>query len=313
MDDIRQLRDRLTQLLNSDVDKAAVIASLQIPDFAPQISEFTQYKQIYQQKYEQIQQVQEETRLLNEKITDLEQKTENLMQNGDKDEYAKFVDQDLKQVGVQTDYLKDKFVEWLQNRFTEFDDQESISAQKQINYAIKCFNTAAFNRDFVKNVLLLPHYTESSYDKDKLRPSFKYRRAVGNFIGLRNQGDQGVDPQAQVSLFEDLLPDLNDEWENTYVPMIEEEGLAELPAGDPVESVVDLLEPQSDEEQAGKLVVAVWRMQFELLTGMCEFLMDNVGEKNSEDATVIVGKFHDMFKGEFEGISNDDVFTWFIE
>lgn len=116
-----------------------------------------------------------------------------------------------------------------------------------------------------------------------------------------------------MSLFEDLLPYLNEEWENTYQPLVEEEGLAELPPGDPVESVVDLLAPQNDSEQAQRLIVSIWRMQFELLAGMCELLMDNVGERNAEDATVIIGKFHDMFKGESEGISADDVFTWFIE
>lgn len=145
MDDIHRLRETLSQLLTQNVDLSKEIAKVKIPAFAPQISEFSQYKQIYQMKYEEIQKVQEETKHLNAKIADLERKTEDLMQKGDKDEYAKFVDQDLKQIGVQTDYLKDKFVEWLQNRFTEFDDQESISAQKQINYAIECFNTAAFN------------------------------------------------------------------------------------------------------------------------------------------------------------------------
>ena len=72
MDDILQLRSILSQLLDKDVDKSREIAQIKIPTFMPCINEFSQYKQIYQDKYEQIQQLQEDTKLLNKKAADLE-------------------------------------------------------------------------------------------------------------------------------------------------------------------------------------------------------------------------------------------------
>lgn len=244
---------------------------------------------------DQIQNLQKQRDRLKKETEEYEQQTKDIRKkldvydSAEQDPYEIFLKEQIEDPGLDTKEINEEFVEFIRETFRN----GSIGEEELKNYVVASVNATykvIYSEEFCKK-LQIPHYSQSLVAGDRVKPSNDYRLHVANRLGHGVYSNQ-IDNDTQ----NEYLDDFQEQFED-YIRE-DEQYQVDL---DSVQDSVDVSHWESRyvelDDDRKKLHIIIFRAVLDMLSGLAEYDMSQVGE-DSEEGTVVIGEFVQMNSGD---------------